>query len=86
VVDVHSFGCEVTWLSLLVAVIKGVGMFAQWLHDSALISSGEARASANALRNQADALQKAAAAREAVRADHANHPDSVFDDDGFRRK
>lgn len=73
------------WLALVLALVKLLGGFTQWLHDKAMIDAGQAKTVANELKAQSDALSKALAAREAVRADAAAHPDRLPDDDGFRR-
>lgn len=73
------------WLALVLALVKLLGGFTQWLHDKAMIDAGQAKTVANELQAQNDALRKAIAAREAVRADAARHPERVPDDDGFKR-
>jgi hypothetical protein len=74
-----------SWASILLALIKAVGALATYLHDNKLISAGQSIEAASALKAQHDALNKANAVREAVRADLARHPDKRLSDDGFRR-
>lgn len=73
------------WLGLALALVKLLGAFTGWLHDKQLINAGQATQVAAELGKQHEILTKAIAAREAVRADIAKHPDRVRDDDGFRR-
>ena len=73
------------WLALVLALVKLLGSFTQWLHDKAMIDAGQTKTIASELQAQSDALAKALAAREAVRADATLHPDRVSGNDGFRR-
>lgn len=73
------------WLALALGLVKLLGAFTGWLHDRTLLSAGQAQQVAAELKGQSDALTKALAAREAVRADIARNPAGVSDDDGFRR-
>jgi len=73
------------WLGLALGLVKLLGAFTGWLHDRAMISAGQAEQIAAELKGQSDALTKALAAREAVRADIARNPDRLRDDDGFKR-
>lgn len=74
------------WLGLALGLVKLLGAFAGWLHDRQMISAGQAQQVAAELKGQSDALTKALAAREAVRADIAHNPDGVRSDDGFKRQ
>ena len=73
------------WLALALALVKMLGAFAGFLHDRQMVSAGQAAEIAAALKGQSDALNKAIAAREAVRGDIAAHPDRVRDHDEFER-
>lgn len=74
------------WLALILGVVKLLGALTGWLHDRSMMSAGQAKQVADELARQNDALNKALAAREAVRADIARNPAGVSDDDGFRRE
>ncbi len=74
------------WLALALGLVKLLGGFVGWLHDRQMLSAGQAEQVAKEMEAQTDALRKANAAREAVRADIARNPDGVRDDDWFRRK
>lgn len=73
------------WLGLALALVKLLGAFTGWLHDKQLIDAGQSKQIAAELGKQHEILTKAIAAREAVRADIAKHPERVRDDDGFGR-
>jgi hypothetical protein len=75
-----------TWLSLALSLIRGLGAFLSYLYEQSLIRSGEANEAAALLNAQANSLQGAIAAREAVDSDLARNPERLSDDDGFRRK
>lgn len=74
------------WLALVLAAVKLLGSLTSWLHDRQMISAGQAEQVAAELKGQSDALSKALAAREAVRADIARNPDGLRSDDGFKRQ
>lgn len=73
------------WLALALGLVRLLGGFVGWLHDRQMISAGQASQVATEMKAQTDALNKALAAREAVRADIAVRPDRLRDDDGFKR-
>lgn len=73
------------WLALALGLVKLLGGFVGWLHDRQMLSAGQAEQVAKEMEAQTDALRKANAAREAVRADLAKHPERVKDQDEFRR-
>ncbi|MCC2111165.1 MAG: hypothetical protein KDJ16_03945 [Hyphomicrobiales bacterium] len=72
-------------IGLALGLVKLLGSFVGWLHDRQMITAGQAETLAAEMKGQSDALKNALAAREAVRADAAVHPERVSDDDGFRR-
>lgn len=72
-------------ISLLSGLASMVVRFLDWLHDKKLVESGKAQQQLNDLRGQIHDVQIAMAAREAVRADVIKHPDSLPDNDPFRR-
>lgn len=74
-----------TWAAIILYGVKLLGSLASWLHDRQLIQGAHAEIIAASLQEQADALRKANAAREAVRADLALHPDHGMSDDEFKR-
>lgn len=74
------------WLALALGLVKLLGGFVGWLHDKQMLSAGQAQEVAAEMKAQTDAINRALATREAVRADVAKHPDRVSDDDGFRRE
>lgn len=73
------------WLALILSAVKLLGAITSWMHDRQMVSAGQAEQIAAELKGQSDALTKALAAREAVRADIARNPDRLRDDDGFKR-
>jgi len=73
------------WLALILSVVKLLGALTSWMHDRQMLSAGQAEQVAKEMEAQTDALRKANAAREAVRADLAKHPERVKDQDEFRR-
>ena len=77
-----SFATIIGFLSgLATVIVKIMG----WLHDKNLVESGKAQQQLSDLRGQIHDVQIAMAAREAVRADVARNPDSLPDNDPFRR-
>ena len=73
------------WLGLVLAVVKLLGVFTQWLHDRQMLDAGKASQVAQELETQSNAIRKALKAREDIRADAERNPSRVPDDDGFRR-
>jgi len=74
-----------SWVSLLIGVIKLSSSLLSFLHARKLISLAETKAAANLLKEQSDALRLAIEVRERVERDLAANPGRVHDDDGFRR-
>lgn len=72
-------------IALLSALFSAVGKMFEWLYERDLVNAGKVQAQLDALRKQVRDAQIAVAAREAVRAHVAANPDSVPDDDPFRR-
>lgn len=73
----------------LLSVVGGLfalaGKIFEWLYARQLVDAGKTQAQLDALSKQVKDAQIAVAAREAVRAAAAADPDSLPDDDGFRR-
>ena len=76
-------------LSAIIGFLSGLATmivkWMDWLHDKKLVESGQAQQQLSDLRGQIHDVQIAMAAREAVRADIIKHPDSLPDNDPFRR-
>lgn len=69
-----------SWLSLILAVIKLGNFLFDYAEKRSLINEGEARAIKTSLENFRDRADKAVAARANVDAG-----DGLHDDDGYRR-
>ena len=77
-----NFAAIIGFLSgLATMIVKIMG----WLHNKNLVESGKAQQQLSDLRGQIHDVQIAMAAREAVRADVVKRPDSLPDNDPFRR-
>jgi len=78
-----------TLISALISFLSGLMSAAvsafNWLHDQQLVQSGKAQQQLDDLKGQIHDVQIAIAAREAVRADVAKHPDSLPVNDPFIR-
>ena len=76
-------------ISAIIGFLSGLASmivkFMDWLHDKKLVESGQTQQQLTDLRGQIHDVQIAIAAREAVRADIARNPDSLPDNDPFRR-
>lgn len=72
-------------LSLVSGLIAIAGKIFEWLYARQLVDVGRTQQKLEDLSAQVKGAQVAVAAREAVRAAIAREPDSVSDDDGFRR-
>ena len=73
------------WLGLVLAVVKLLGVFTQWLR---MIGRCSMRGKLRRLPRIGDSIQcnwKALKAREDIRADAERNPGRCPDDDGFRR-
>lgn len=73
------------WLALILSVVKLLGALTSWMHDRQMLSAGQAEQVAKEMEAQTDALRKANAAREAVRADIAHDANRVRQHDEFER-
>lgn len=73
------------WLALILSVVKLLGALTSWMHDRQMLSAGQAEQVAKEMEAQTDALRKANAAREAVRADIARDAGRVRQHDEFER-
>lgn len=73
------------WLALILSVVKLLGALTSWMHDRQMLSAGQAEQVAKEMEAQTDALRKANAAREAVRADIAYDASRVRQHDEFER-
>ena len=73
------------WLALILSVVKLLGALTSWMHDRQMLSAGQAEQVAKEMEAQTDALRKANAAREAVRADIAHDSSRVRQHDEFER-
>jgi len=73
------------WLALILSVVKLLGALTSWMHDRQMLSAGQAEQVAKEMEAQTDALRKANAAREAVRADIAHDASRVRQHDEFER-
>ena len=72
----------ITLVSALLSIIRSIADYAvsrKWM------DAGTAQAIAKGLTDANDAIARANAARDLVRADIARDPGSVLSDDGFRR-
>jgi hypothetical protein len=72
-------------LSIVGAFFALTGKIFEWLYAKDLVNAGKTQQQLDALSKQVKDAQIAVAAREAVRAAAAADPDSLPDDDGFRR-
>lgn len=69
-------------VSALLSIVK---LIAEYAVSRKWMDAGTAQAIAKGLTDANDAIARATAARDLVRADLARNPDSVLSDDGFRR-
>ena len=74
-----------TWLSIVLGLVKLTSALISYLHDNKMIDAGAAKEALNALENANAAIEKGRNARKASNADSELHPDRVRDDDGFKR-
>ena len=74
------------WASGILALIKFVSALIAYAQQRKLISTGEAIASLEIMKAQHDALVRANTIRESVHSDLVRNPDSILQDDGFKRK
>lgn len=71
-----------TIVSALLSIIK---LFATYATNQKLMDAGTAAAIAKGLQDANDAIAKANAARELVRAANNNDPSTIMSDDEFKR-
>lgn len=74
-----------TILSLIGGLFTLAGKIFDWLYSQQLVDAGKTAQQLADLKGQVDAAHKAVVARLAVEHDSVTKPDSVSDDDGFRR-
>lgn len=74
-----------TVIGLISALLSIVKLIADYAVSKKWMDAGTASAVAKGLQDANDAIARASAARDLVRADLARDPDSVMRDDGFRR-
>lgn len=74
-----------TIIGLVSALLSIVKLIAEYATSKKWMDAGTAAAIAKGLQDATDAITRANAARDLVRADLARDPDSVMRDDGFRR-
>ena len=74
-----------TWLSIVLGLVKLTSALISYLHDNKMIDAGAAKEALNSLENANAAIEKGRNARKASNADSELHPDRVRDDDGFKR-
>lgn len=72
-------------LQLAVAVIGLAKLIIEYLRERGRIDAETAAAALKGLRESDNAIKRAQAARDLVRADLERHPDRLRDDDGHRR-
>lgn len=76
-------------ISLLLSLVGGLftaaGKVFEWLYARQLVDAGKTQEQLEVLRKQVHDAQIAVAAREAIRASVTADPDSLSDDDPFRR-
>lgn len=72
-------------IGLVSALLSIVKLIADYAVSKKWMDAGTAQAVAKGLQDANDAIARASAARDLVRADLARDPDSVMHDDGFRR-
>jgi hypothetical protein len=68
-------------LQLLLLVISCIPKLTAWLHDSQLITAGQAEEAARAMKEQLDEISRANQARARARDDIAAHGVRAHDDD-----
>jgi hypothetical protein len=75
----------VTWLTVLTSILAIAKSLASFLQERQIIDAATAQATLQGLQDATAAIQRANAARDLVRANHARDPSRVMQDDGFRR-
>lgn len=74
-----------TIIGLITALLSIIKLVAQYATSNQLLSAGAAEEILRGIKNAQDAVDKANAARELVRANSLRDPSSVMSDDGYRR-
>jgi hypothetical protein len=74
-----------TIIGLVSALLSIAKLIAEYAVSKKWMDAGTAAVVAKGLQDANDAIARANAARELVRADLARDPDSILSDDGFRR-
>jgi len=72
-------------LSFVSSLFTAAGKLFDWLYAKQLADAGKAEQQVADLKAAVDAAHKALQARIAVERDSTANPDSLYDDDGFRR-
>jgi hypothetical protein len=72
-------------IGVVSALLSIIRLIAEYAVSQKWMDAGTAQAIAKGLTDANDAIARANAARDLVRADLARDPDSVLSDDGFRR-
>lgn len=72
-------------IGLISALLSIIKLVAEYATSKKWMDAGTAAAIAKGLQDATDAITRANAARDLVRADLARDPSSVLSDDGFRR-
>lgn len=74
-----------TIIGLISAILSMAKLVAEYAVSKKWMDAGTAQSIAKGLQDATDAITRANAARDLVRADLARDPSSVLSDDGFRR-
>jgi hypothetical protein len=74
-----------SWLGLIAAALALLRSLIEYLRDRRTIDAATAELLLNSNREMLDAIDKANAAREQIRAHIARNPSDVMSDDEFRR-
>ena len=72
-------------LSIISSLFSAAGKLFDWLYAKQMIDAGKTAQQVEDLRKQIDAAHQALKARIDVERDIAANPDSLFDDDNFKR-
>lgn len=72
-------------VGLISAILSIAKLIAEYAVSKKWMDAGTAAAIAKGLQDATDAITRANAARDLVRADIARDPSSILSDDGFRR-
>lgn len=72
-------------LSIISSLFSAAGRMFDWLYAKQMIDAGKTAQQVEDLRKQIDAAHKALQARIVLEQSIDNKPDSLFDDDNFKR-